>query len=543
VICGDCNMEDSTILFIRADASSEIGTGHVMRCMALGQAWGEFRANDNKKLSLTKKQSVVFICAEIPEKLERQLPEEGFGVIRIAVEPGSVRDAEDTLRIMMEFVGRVKGRNPISDREHLMPDSWLILDGYQFKANYHHRIRESGRKLLVIDDYNHLAEYDCDILLNQNLGSEELVYKTSQDTKQLLGSKYVLLRREFCEAGCKRRGGDKYPIIGNKILVTMGGADTHNITLKILEIINRIDMSPLHIRVLVGMANPWRETLVSLFEDTQHQIEILSSAYNMPAQMLWADLVITAAGSTCWELLYLDVPFGMIVVAENQGGIALALEQRRIAASFGEPDTLNGDAIKEWLKRMLTHLRARRSGCIVVDSFGVDRVINRLARTGEGVISRDSLSLRRATMNDVDILFSWANEMETRKNSFHTAYISRSEHIEWLENKLQSNKDLLFMGEIDSIPIGQIRYEKSTNLESVIGIFIAPRYRGMGMAAKLLLETVTVAANELDVCRHRAVVHEANYSSAHLFECAGFVLRRKLNVGGVECREYEWNMN
>ena len=67
-------------------------------------------------------------------------------------------------------------------------EPWLVLDGYQFDANFHRAVREAGNKLLVVDDYNHLDYYDCDILLNQNIGADQLSYKTSTGTRLLFGA-------------------------------------------------------------------------------------------------------------------------------------------------------------------------------------------------------------------------------------------------------------------------------------------------------------------------------------------------------------------
>ncbi len=81
-------------------------------------------------------------------------------------------------------------------------------------------VRASGWHLLVVDDMGHLPEYHADIVLNQNSGSNDVVYRVKPGTLILRGERYILLRREFLHPASPLR-----PIAGraHKILVTLGG--------------------------------------------------------------------------------------------------------------------------------------------------------------------------------------------------------------------------------------------------------------------------------------------------------------------------------
>jgi spore coat polysaccharide biosynthesis predicted glycosyltransferase SpsG len=161
-------------LLIRADASVSIGTGHIMRMIALGQAW---QAQGGE---------VHFFCAEITPALEQRLASEGFHLSRIHSPLGSQEDLSETIHLISETLQ--------VDRQNAR----VVLDGYHFGSGYQLGIKAAGFKLLVVDDYGHADFYHADWVLNQNISArEELYAKRSPDTKLLLGPKFVMLRKEF----------------------------------------------------------------------------------------------------------------------------------------------------------------------------------------------------------------------------------------------------------------------------------------------------------------------------------------------------------
>jgi len=229
-------------LIIRADASSRIGTGHVMRCIALGQAWMERAEGGDLK------PEVVFICSEISDVLAERLKSEEFSLVHIDAEPGSSEDVQQTLDILSGLplpVVDAVAIAPASLRVRSHPSSfssfWLVLDGYRFNTDYHRALRQTGRRLLLIDDCNHLSEYECDILLNQNINAAELNYTINPEARLLLGTDYILLRREFFQG--LEKSGRKVPRSGKiNLLITMGGADPDNVTLKVIEALKETDL-------------------------------------------------------------------------------------------------------------------------------------------------------------------------------------------------------------------------------------------------------------------------------------------------------------
>ena len=187
-------------LCIRADADSKIGTGHIMRCIALAQAW-----QDNGG-------EVTFISHCESDALRERIVKEGFQFIPVE---NTTPHADDLFRTLCYL------KHNSSLTIHHSP-AWFVLDGYHFTPEYQKAIRNAGIHLLVIDDMNHLPHYHTDILLNQNIHALELNYNCDGDTTLFLGTSYVLLRREFLKYRDVKR---KIPERAKNILVTLGGAD------------------------------------------------------------------------------------------------------------------------------------------------------------------------------------------------------------------------------------------------------------------------------------------------------------------------------
>ena len=281
-------------LLVRVDASHEIGIGHIMRCIALSQGW---RANGGR---------VIFITYCENDGLRRRLVEEGFQVV--SLEKVNTCNLCDTAQ--QAFAAH--------------PGAWVILDGYHFGTAYQALLKEKGHKLLVIDDLADLNFYTGDLVLNQNAYGRQLKYTCEPRVGLLLGSDYALLRSEFLDwLGWRRI----YPETVQRVLVTFGGSDATKQTCKVIQAINNLDSCTLQVDVIVGANNPNISELLMTVRSQRHQIKVKPNATNMPEQMAWADVALTAGGSTCWELAFMQVPSLVITTASNQRYVAPELQR------------------------------------------------------------------------------------------------------------------------------------------------------------------------------------------------------------------------
>lgn len=338
-------------LLIRADADSHIGTGHVMRCLALAHAWQAVGGRTR------------FALTSIPARLMTLLEVQEMDIEQLTINPGSKMDAVQTVKLAERLSA-----------------SWIAVDGYHFDTDYQQIVKEAGFSTLLIDDYGHARAYSADIVLNQNLHACEAMYMQRESyTRLLLGTRYALLRREFWTwHGWQRR----IPLRAQHLLLTLGGSDPDNTTLTAIQALKLLKLPDLKVRVIVGPANSRLQELKEASENSTAQIEIITGVKDMPKLMAWADLVITAAGSTCWELAFMGVPMITVILANNQEPIAASLAEQGAALNAGWHNMLDDVNLADKVLLLLNEPEKRRQlsqhSRELVDSYGSRRVIDSL---------------------------------------------------------------------------------------------------------------------------------------------------------------------
>ena len=356
------SLGNNDLLLIRADASSKIGTGHIMRCLALAQAW--------KK----RGGAVTFLSYCKSTELRRRIINEGFDFIDIENSYPDPSDLKTTLSILQKIQN---GNSSLVTRHSSLTSLWLVIDGYHFDTSYQKAIKEAGYQLLVIDDTAHLPYYYADILLNQNINAERLSYPCDADTKLLLGTRYALLRQEFLAWRDWKRD---IPEVAHNILVTLGGADSNNVTIKVIKALNMINDSGLQVKIVTGPSNPNRNSLKDALYLSPLTFYLLPSVNEMPELMAWADIAVSGGGSTCWEMAYIGLPNLIVVLADNQRLGAEGLDKEGCSINFGPLDSLGSEKIANEIEKLIYKKEIRKTmskaGRNLIDGFGVDRVLD-----------------------------------------------------------------------------------------------------------------------------------------------------------------------
>ncbi len=336
---------------LRVDASPEIGAGHLMRCLALAQAWR--RAGGD----------ATFLLAEVAPSLLARLKSEGMVVRRLERKRGSTEDARETAKLAREAGA-----------------SWLVADGYGFGAKYQRVVKSHGVRLVVLDDYGHAERYFADIILNQNLDARREWYaKRPARARLLLGTKYALLRDEF-------RGWSGYarktPAVAEELLVTLGHADTHNFTLEVIQALDHVETGGMGVTVVMGGSNPHRKELEAAAQGARADIQLAVGTTDMPDLMASADVAVAAGGTTSWEVAFMGLPTFTVILAENQQGIAEAMDRAGAAINLGWHADLAPDHLAAELSALLNDPQTRQSmsdaGQRLVDGRGAERVVNTL---------------------------------------------------------------------------------------------------------------------------------------------------------------------
>jgi UDP-2,4-diacetamido-2,4,6-trideoxy-beta-L-altropyranose hydrolase len=299
----------------RTDASLQIGTGHVMRCLTLADALRKRGAQS------------TFICRLHAGHLLDLIQQRGHTARALA-------QADDAYTAPADpCYAQWLGTDWASDAEQtqqVLGDQvvdWMVVDHYALDRRWEQAMRQHTQRIMAIDD---LADrpHDCDLLLDQNLGRQAKDYEglLNRHTHILIGPAYALLRPEFAqwrEHSLQRR---TQPQLKN-LLITMGGVDQTNATGQVLEALSQCELPvDLRITVVMGPNAPWLPQVQAQAAVMPRTTHVLAGVSNMAQLMAESDLCIGAAGSTSWERCCLGLPAIQLVLAANQKDINEALD-------------------------------------------------------------------------------------------------------------------------------------------------------------------------------------------------------------------------
>ncbi|MFC5405012.1 UDP-2,4-diacetamido-2,4,6-trideoxy-beta-L-altropyranose hydrolase [Cohnella soli] len=342
-------------VWIRADAGSDIGTGHVMRCLTLAD-----RLKGNANLS--------FVCQERPGDLIAYIREKGFAVHSFRSATGSWEEDSDYT------LGAIRQSDQSVDR--------FVVDHYGLASEYETRIRTEVGKLMAIDDLADRA-HECDWLLDQNPYAdaksryENLV---NGECVTLLGPSYALLRPDFARTKEKVYRTGKV----DRLLVSFGGADLTNEATKTLRAIVRVRErtgKQLPVSVLAGRINPHAESIRELCAGLP-DVRYFAHAENVAELMAMSDLAIGSGGTTTWERCCVGLPALVVTTADNQVELSVHAAKLGVIGLLGANGNVDEERIADALIARLEDKEGTRkmseAGMALVDGIGADRIMKEL---------------------------------------------------------------------------------------------------------------------------------------------------------------------
>jgi UDP-2,4-diacetamido-2,4,6-trideoxy-beta-L-altropyranose hydrolase len=305
----------------RTDASLQIGTGHVMRCLTLADVLAARGAD------------CQFICRAHEGNLIEFIRSKGYTAHALLVGATLPRSPADPAHY--PWLGATQAEDaeacaPILAAQR--PD-WLIVDHYALDACWERALAPHYCKLMVIDD---LADrfHACDLLLDQTFGRNSADYRplVPADCRLLCGSHYALLRPEFAALRPYSLQRRARPAL-RELLITMGGVDKDNATGQVLQALRTCPLpTDCRIAVVMGATAPWLDEVRTQAQAMPWPTQVRVGVSEMAQMMADSDLAIGAAGATSWERCCLGLPTIMLVLAENQLKVAQGLEQVGAAA-------------------------------------------------------------------------------------------------------------------------------------------------------------------------------------------------------------------
>jgi UDP-2,4-diacetamido-2,4,6-trideoxy-beta-L-altropyranose hydrolase len=337
----DAATSSQTLVF-RCDANPKIGTGHVMRCIALAQAWQVAGGNG------------LFAVSELPIGLEARLGSDGFRLHRSQAVTGTQEDAAATVR-----TAKASGAK------------WIVLDGDAFEVDFLIFLQEARLRVLLLDDFASRTAFPVDLILNPNLGASNESYRRAGfDGPLLVGHEYIPLRLEFTRHHVER----DFSETAQRVMVTLGGSDPENLAPRISDALQAI--KGLQVTIVAGASyEHWNE----LQQVAGAGVRVVLNSSQMPELMGATDLAITAAGGTFWELVYSGC--AVLSYARNPIQARVVDLAAREGAAWDLGNTRNFNSA-ELVKRVEQILRDRelrrqmaRAGSRMIDGMGAKRAI------------------------------------------------------------------------------------------------------------------------------------------------------------------------
>lgn len=266
------------MVVIRVDASTTIGSGHVMRCLMVAKMLSQHQFN------------VRFWMLDLPGNMIAYVRSQGFATI-FTPEKADL----------------------------------YIVDHYDIDERWESEMRHYAKKIMVIDDLAN-RKHDCDLLLDQNY-IQNFQHRYAQlvpsHCVQLLGPSYLIMREEFMVARQQLRARTSDAV--ERLLVFMGGSDPTGETLKVIAALQNFHFAD--VDVVVGNGNESKTRIQRICEERGYHYH--QQIHNMAELMQRADFSIGAGGSATWERCYVGLPSTSTIVAHNQ------IESTEFAAQVG----------------------------------------------------------------------------------------------------------------------------------------------------------------------------------------------------------------
>lgn len=333
-------------LLVRVNSTYESGIGHFMRCLALAQKW-------------QKENGYICFLINDNDNLVNRIIDENMDYIIYNKDIGTVDDALFLSKIAKDY-------------------DWVVVDGYLFNEDYFDILRENNLKFLLFDDDGRLTHYNANIILNQNLHADINLYSSKKEdyTHLLLGSKFILLRNEFLEnTGYKKTIKNQ----AKNILITLGGSDTNNHSLKVLKAINNSRFDDLEIIILLGANNVHEDSINSYVDENNLNVKVLRNVSNVSHIMKWADLAFSSGGTTVWELAFMGVPSIIGSVSKVEELLINGLDQYNLFKTVYSIEKLSLNDLTECFDEVIQNKRLRtefsENGRNFVDGYGSERII------------------------------------------------------------------------------------------------------------------------------------------------------------------------
>ena len=482
----------------RADSSASIGAGHVSRCLALA-------------IELAKQgDRCVFACRPAVGDLISFIRGVGFDVVEL---PDATASPEaEALAISLRA----------TNIEHV---DWLVVDHYGLDHAFESACRTFAQKIAVIDDLAS-RRHDCDILLDQNMGTDSADYAglVLGSATVLAGPRFALLRGQFGEATAHSRWRDGSV---SRVLVCFGGSDPTNETEKVLVALVMLGDIGIAVDVVLPEVAPYRDA-VATRAAKMSGVTLHGRVEDMAALMSAADLMIGAGGVTLLERAAVGLPSISLRTADNQTRAACAAATLGTTRDLGPSGDVTPGAIAAALGDLLGDAGVVRDMAVSAraaagpEPGSGPRVLSGLMHciSSPGAQSR----LRPLRADDRPRLRMWRNSDRVRLAMSSQHLVAADEHDEWFDRALAEGPGRRFVYECGGVPLGFVTFSDVLEHERACtwGFYMGEPWAPRGSGGRLGMLALDTAFTELGLDEVRAEVLSGNASSLAFHARMGF---------------------
>lgn len=490
--------------YFRVDASSEIGLGHLARCLSIAQYLSQLNIHSH------------FVCKNHEADAYELIVNQGYELTLLPID--------------QHFNGQTIYQKWLAssedwDAEHTLQAikhkaRIVIVDHYGLSNIWQRRVSEKCQQLIVIDDLAN-RHHQCDLLIDSGLNRSELDYKGLINSKchLLLGSNYTLLKQDYYRLieQAKRKREQTTEI--KNVLIAFGGTDPYALSMEALEAIQTINMN-FKIDVVISSLCPWlddkQQEILS-----KHNTRLHVDCQNVHELILNADFAIGSFGVSAIERCTLGLPSLNCKVADNQTHQATQMTMKSLCFFCDKGDLT--DAISKRLSPSSAEnsieLSQISDACFRnYGANGMEAFIKHLDLAPQHP-STDQPVLQCIPLNShhLDTLYYWQTLPDTRRYFNVTEVPEYKQHLRWFEHVINNQDVRLWVLALANILCGYVRLDTQDNSEEV-SIFVTEEFRNQGVAYNALDWAKEASIKDKVI----ATVHQENTASVNLFVKSGF---------------------
>ncbi len=433
-------------IIFRADGNAENGLGHLYRLFSLVEM-------------LKDHYDFVYLTQEDTEN--------------------SVIPKNYNLRIIPKYISVSEEALWLS--EIYSPEHHIVIaDGYQFTSHYQKDIKSKGYTLIYIDDL--VSEYTyADVVINHSPNISASDYKSENYTQFALGTSFAMLRPAFNEAAMQERKIDRI----KNALICFGGSDALDLSLMATQALlkqNAIEK----VHVVLGGAYKHQEIFNLEKSASNLYLHHNLDEVSLSKIMMSCQMAIAPASTILYEICSIKMPVLSGYYVENQKNIYKGLAE-------------NGAIFKGGDFRHYTSLDFEHQIQLILEKPKFKKCIDNQKKLFDGlspsrikaIIDRLNITIRKANIDDLNLVFDWSNDKEVRKNAYNSKTIDIEDHKIWFTKKIKDSKTLFLIASVNNQPVGLIRYDIE-NTNATVTLLVSKAYRGKGFAAELLINSAQI---------------------------------------------------